>query len=267
MKSINYFCNDKDMFVAYDKLVKKMIGASIPKPLSGTLSGHAAGEPFDKNVYEEIKKRYPGKTFRQYEYLNNLFAKNPGKTSANDRNKLFPSEPLGFLLARGKTATAKWSKDNLFEEKQNDTADILIADKGKYEIIDIKTRNLSKVSQPPNIISAYKLAQLCVKILDNKKPEIFTISYFGVDWRLSGNRLVCEDAHYANLFKSDPKKLYINWAAAMQIQFYVCDLDQEFKGDMKSWAKAFLKHFTIQAQKRSEDMMTRFVGPFVRYTR
>ena len=253
------------MFIDYEKLARKMISASVPKPLSGTLSGHAAGEPFDKNVYSEIKKQYPGKTFRQYEYLNDLFTKNLDKTSVSDRNKLFPSETLGFLLARGKDATAKWSQDNLFEEKQNDTADILVADKGKYEIIDIKTRNLNKAAQPPNIISAYKLAQLCVKILDNKKPEIFTIGYFGVDWRLSGNKLICENAHYANLFKSDPEKLYINWAAAMQIQFYVCDLDQEFRGDMKSWAKSFLKHFTIQAKKRSEDMITRFVSPFGRY--
>jgi hypothetical protein len=33
-------------------------GTSVPKPLSGTLSGHAAGEPFDKHVYTEIKKQF-----------------------------------------------------------------------------------------------------------------------------------------------------------------------------------------------------------------
>ena len=38
------------MIVNYLKLVKKIKGASVPKPLSGTLSGHAAGEPFDKHV-------------------------------------------------------------------------------------------------------------------------------------------------------------------------------------------------------------------------
>lgn len=42
--------------VNYEKLIKKIIGSSIQKPLSGTLSGHAAGEPFDKHVYSEIKK-------------------------------------------------------------------------------------------------------------------------------------------------------------------------------------------------------------------
>ena len=46
------------MFVNYDNLKGKIIGTNVQKPLSGTLSGHAAGEPFDKHVYAEIKKLY-----------------------------------------------------------------------------------------------------------------------------------------------------------------------------------------------------------------
>jgi len=53
----------------------------------------------------------------------------------------------------------------LFDEKQNDTADILVVKDDFYEIIDIKTRNISKSAQPPNIISAFKLAQVCAKML------------------------------------------------------------------------------------------------------
>jgi len=44
------------MFVNYDNLRSKIIGTSVPKPLSGTLPGHAAGEPFDKHVYAKIKE-------------------------------------------------------------------------------------------------------------------------------------------------------------------------------------------------------------------
>jgi hypothetical protein len=44
------------MNINYDTLVASIKGASVPKPLSGTLSGHAVGEPFDKHVYSEIKK-------------------------------------------------------------------------------------------------------------------------------------------------------------------------------------------------------------------
>lgn len=32
------------MLVNYDKLKKAVINTSVPKPLSGTLSGHSAGE-------------------------------------------------------------------------------------------------------------------------------------------------------------------------------------------------------------------------------
>jgi type II restriction enzyme len=46
------------MIVNYANLIKKVKGTSVPKPLSGTLSGHAAGEPFDKHVYKEIYKNH-----------------------------------------------------------------------------------------------------------------------------------------------------------------------------------------------------------------
>ena len=64
------------MKVNYPKLIKKIKGASIPKPLLGTLSGHAAGEHLDKHVYKEIKKQFPSHTFWQNEFLNDLWSKN-----------------------------------------------------------------------------------------------------------------------------------------------------------------------------------------------
>ena len=253
------------MFVNYENLKKEIIGTSVTKPLSGTLSGHAAGEPFDKHVYAEIKKQFPTKTFRQYEYLNNLYTNNLDITSVNARNSLFKSPTVLFLLSRGKNATDKWSMETPFEEKQNDTADILVVENDKYEIIDIKTRNNSKTAQSPNIISAYKLAQLCAKMIDNEDYDTFTINYFEIDWDLEGDKLICTNAHNTNLFKAKPENLYINWAAAMQVQFHVCDLDQNFQGDMKQWAKEYLRHFVTQARKRSEDMIIKFVKPFEKY--
>jgi hypothetical protein len=253
------------MNVNYSKLVKSVKGTSIPKPLSGTLSGHAAGEPFDKHVYNEIKKQFPKNTFRQYEYLNDLFSKNPNVIGFEARQNLFNSPTVLFLLSRGKNATDKWSIENPFDEKQNDTADILVVKDGFYEIIDIKTRNISKSAQAPNIISAYKLAQVCAKMLDNKEFDNFTINYFEIDWLLDNDKLVCKDAHFACLFKCNPENLYINWAAAMQIQFHVCELDQSYKGSMKNWAKLYLKHFVTQAKKRADDMINKFVKPFEKY--
>ena len=253
------------MNVDYSKLAKSIKGTSVPKPLSGTLSGHAAGEPFDKHVYSEIKKQFPKNTFRQYEYLNDLFSKNPNVIGFQARQNLFNSPTVLFLLSRGKNATDKWSIENPFDEKQNDTADILVVKNDFYEIIDIKTRNVSKSAQPPNIISAFKLAQVCAKMLDNQEFDNFAINYFEIDWLLDNDKLVCQDTHLGCLFKAQPSDLYINWAAAMQIQFHVRDLDQSFNGTMESWAKSYLKHFVTQAKKRADDMIKKFVKPFEKY--
>ena len=104
--------------------------------------------------------------------------------------------------------------------------DILVVKDNFFEIIDIKTRNISKSAQAPNIISSYKLAQLCAKMIDNDEFDNFSINYFEIDWLLENNSLVCKDTHYGDLFKSHPSDLYINWAAAMQIQFHVSDLPE-----------------------------------------
>jgi type II restriction enzyme len=102
-------------------------------------------------------------------------------------------------------------------------------------------------------------------MLDNEEFDNFTITYFEIDWDLSDEKLICKDAHYAELFKAKPEDLYINWAAAMQIQFHVSDLEQDFSGDRKEWAKSYLKHFVTQAKKRANDMITKFVKPFEKY--
>jgi len=102
-------------------------------------------------------------------------------------------------------------------------------------------------------------------MIDNNEFDNFTIQYFGIDWELESGGLVCKNAHAVNLFKAEPILLYINWAAAMQIQFNVEDLDQSFKANMKQWARKYLKHFVAQAKQRTEDMIDRFVKPFEKY--
>jgi hypothetical protein len=253
------------MNINYTELIKKIKGTSVPKPLSGTLSGHAAGEPFDKHVYAEIKKKFPNNTFKHYEYLNDLYSKNAEIIGVKARQELFDSPSMLFLLSRGKEATKKWTLENPFDEKQNDTADIIVVKDGFFEVIDIKTRNLSKVAQAPNIISAWKIAQLCAIMIDNQEFERLSINYFEVDWLLENNELVCKNAYFASLFKSNPSNLYINWAAGMQLQFHVCDLDQDFGGTMEEWTKSYLKHFVEQVYVRSDYMIEKYAKPFEKY--
>lgn len=241
---------------------KSMIGKTVPMPLSGTLSGHAAGEPFDKLVYQLIKEQYPTSTYRQYEYLNELYGKNSTKLSYDERATLIESKTLQYLLNRGKSTTSTWSLEKLFEEKQNDTADIIVKGEEYYQLIDVKTVNTSKMAQPPNIISALKVANMCRLMLLNNEFDVHDIYYFEVQWKIASDVLECVDSCSRNLFKCNPSSLYINWAAALQIQFHVSSLKQDYNGTKEEWCREFLKIFVKQARARIEKMERDFVREF-----
>lgn len=254
--------------VDFASLVASMRNQTVDRPnkaSSGTLSGHAAGEPFEKKVYQKLKEKYPSKIFKQYEYLNDLYLRNPRHITMEQRYALLDSPTALFLLNRGDKATKEWSPTSIFEEKQNDTADILYYENGFYDIIDVKTRNRSKTAMSPNIISAYKLARMCALMIDNKEYENINVDYVEIDWIEQGRRLMCTDAHHGDLFKANPETLYINWAAAMQVQFHVSDLDQSWEGTREEWARHYLKVFVTSAEARCKKMHEMYVMPFLKY--
>lgn len=254
--------------VDYKAILKEMIGVVVERPnrsTAGTLSGHAAGEPFEKSVYQHLKQNYPNAIYKQFEYLNDLYLKHPKVISVEDRYALLDSPTALFLLSRGDKATREWSPTNIFEEKQNDTADILYYANGYYDLIDVKTRNVNKNAQPPNIISAYKLAKACANMIDNEEYDNIGINYIEIDWTDKGDKLQCIDSHYGDLFKAIPGKLYINWAAAMQIQFHIADLDQSWKGTREQWAREYIKVFVTSARHRVQKMEETYITPFMKY--
>lgn len=246
-------------------LMKNQIVERPNRASAGTLSGHAAGEPFEKSVYYMLKEMYPNNIFKQYEYLNDIFLRNPKHITVEQRYALLESPTALFLLSRGDKATKEWSPANIFEEKQNDTADILFYENGFYDIIDVKTRNISKSAQPPNIISAYKLAKMCALMIDNEEYDSINIDYVEIDWVESDSYLKCMTAHHGDLFKANPEELYINWAAAMQVQFHVCDLDQTWNGTKEEWARCYIKVFVTSAEQRCKKMHDMYVLPFLKY--
>lgn len=235
------------------------------KATHGTLSGHAAGEPFEKCVYHLLKDKYPNNIFKQYEYLNDMFLKHPKYITIEQRYALFNSPTALFLLSRGDKATKEWNPQNIFVEKQNDTADIVFYQNEVYDIIDVKTRNMDKKAMPPNIIFAYKLAKMCANMIDNEEYDSINIDYIEIDWVEEKDNLKCVNAHHGNLFKAHPEKLYINWAAAMQIQFHVCDLDQSWTGNKEQWARHYLKTFIASAEHRCQRMREMYIAPFLKY--
>ncbi len=214
-----------------------------------------------------LKGKYPQNIFKQFEFFNDIYLKNPQKISVEDRHALLDSPTALFLLSRGDNATREWSPENIFEEKQNDTADILYYDYTPihYDMIDVKTRNIRKRAQAPNIISAYKLAKVCAIMLDNAEYDKININYVEIDWQEEKDKLKCVDVHHGCLFKADPETLYINWAAAMQIQFHVCDLDQNWNGTMEQWARCYLKVFVNSAEARCKRMEENYIIPFLKY--
>jgi Restriction endonuclease HincII len=212
-------------------------------------------------ILNYFKEKNPNFSFLQHEVISDLFSRKPLKISADTRLKILNTPAVSFFLGIIKN----WSPESPFDEKQNDTADILLVRDGFYEIIDVKTRNTSKSAQPPNIISAYKLAQLCANMIDNQEFDNFSLNYVEIDWTLENQFLVCENAHSAALFSANPATLYINWAAAMQIQFHVCDLDQSFQESRAIWAKEYLRHFTAEARNRANYMIRKFAIPFEKY--
>lgn len=254
--------------VDFNSLVNSMKNQIVDRPnkaSSGTLSGHAAGEPFEKSVYRELKNVYPDKIFKQFEYLNDLYLRHPQHITVEQRYELLNSPTVLFLLSRGDKATKDWTPTSIFEEKQNDTADIIYHDDGFYDIIDIKTRNMSKAAMPPNIISAYKLAKMCALMIDNEEYANINIDYIEIDWVENGEHLLCTNAHHGDLFRANPEKLYINWAAAMQIQFHVCDLDQSWCGNMEDWARHYIRTFVKSAESRCQRMQDMYITPFLKY--
>ncbi len=250
------------MSIKFDKnYFNELLNLKINKP-KGQLSGHNSGEPFCEEIYKFLKKKNKISIFKQYEYLNDLLTKNKSKTTYQEREKLFPGT-FGFIINRGTVSLKTWSLENKFKEKQNDTADILHINKEVNTIIDVKTKNISKKGQPPNIISSYKMAQIAECLINNDDGNKIDINYVGVDWDLNNNYLDLKEIIVKDLFLINPDTIYINWAAALQIQFDVSNVDQSYTKNKKNWAKDYLRVYIASVQNRKKILDKKFIGPFL----
>lgn len=240
----------------YSKLIKNLqvlVGSTVPKP-SGTLAGHAAGLPFEKLVHERLVTTFQGRALRHFEFLNDVLSRHQ-KEDVAQRLEAHGPNSLQGLLCRGKAGVAAWTPSKPFEEKQNDTAETIISSDPIFDpnsshllLLDVKTYNAAKKGQPPNIISAGKLSEALASALEEGRVR-FDIVYVGVSWTVEDQTLRGNEISVVSLFKMDPK-LYVNWAAAEQIQFHPHLARQEFKGPREQWAKEFLEHFVESLERR-----------------
>ncbi len=239
-----------------DFLLKSLIGSTVVKPEGSTLAGHAAGLPFEDLVHETLVKGFGRKVQRHFEALNNIFLENQEQNNFEDRIKLLGPKSLQFLLKRGKKAMSEWSPSNLFEVKQDDTAESIIfpnsstrIDENGVLLIDVKTQDIGKKAQAPNIMSADKLARASVYALAEKEIP-FEILYVGVKWEKERSVLKCVDIKTISIMKIDPSDLYINWVAAQQIQFHPFEVNQDYQGNRKDWCRSYLKTFCESLESR-----------------
>jgi type II restriction enzyme len=242
-----------DDYSRLTKDLKTLVGTSVPKP-SGTLAGHAAGLPFEKLVHERLVTTFAGRALRHFEFLNDVLSRHENDSVAQ-RLEAFGPVSLQGLLCRGRTQMAQWTPSKLFDEKQNDTAETIISSDLVFDpnsshllLLDVKTYNAAKNGQPPNIISAGKLSEALASALEDGQLR-FDIVYVGVSWTVEGETLRGNEISVVSLFKMDPK-LYVNWAAAEQIQFHPHLAKQEFTGSREQWANEFLEHFVESLDRR-----------------
>lgn len=248
----------------FAKLTQTLKGKMINKP-SGQLSGHSVGTPIENTVYDEFRLIHKENSYKQYEFLNAMFSSKISKNLAQDTQKVFENKPACFLLLRGESAMKKFSLDNPFTEKQNDTADIIYFNGDTVVFIDVKSKNLNKTAQPPNIISGYKLAKLCDIMLNEENFESVRIFYIVISWNTTENHIKFKDISTIDLFKCQPSDLYINFTAGTQIQVDFTKMTTNYALDTRAWCLDYIRHYVSMAKQRIEYFREEYIKPFEKW--
>ena len=116
-----------------------------------------------------------------------------------------------------------------------------------------------KKSQQPNIISARKIKDIGLIAWETGSDLPLEILYLGIKFmpeEVDGRRMLrANECRAIDLFKTDPKEIYINWSAALQIQFYPLEVEQNFEGSNKEWLGMFLESYARSLEHRSNQQV------------
>lgn len=224
-------------------------------------SGHRIATPLEEEVYEALSKAYPGLTFKQHEALNDYLLQTVAQGRVPD-GFVFGNEAVDSLVNPGKKALSHWP-EKIVLGRQSDTADIvLFSDSALFDgssvfLIDVKSHDFGKNSQPPNIMSARKLAKVAEICLSKNIDPNFSLYYIDLGYRKKDAGVVVEDVRMVDMMKIPPldyngkgKPLYINWSAAIQVQFRPSEVSQDFQLSQKDWLAIFMKNYTSQKRDR-----------------
>lgn len=224
-------------------------------------SGHTVATPLEEEVYDALSKAYPELTFKQHEAVNEYLSQTVAQGRVPD-GFVFGNEAVDYLVNPGKKALSSWPEE-MVPGRQSDTADmVLFSDSSLFQgasvfLIDVKSHDLGKNSQPPNIMSARKLANLAEICLSKNIDPNFSMYYVDLGYRKKDAGVVVEDVRMVDMMKIPPldynnkgKPMYINWAAALQVQFRPSEVSQDFELSQKEWLAVFMKNYTSQKRDR-----------------
>lgn len=235
------------------------------------ISGHTAGTAYEDMAMSELHGVLDGRLYRQHDVINKVLLDSPAALTAAERESLLGPPGQSRLLRRAPSAMEKWSHDNMFTYKQNDTADGVVLPVGaplsnptendRLLLLDVKSHNSERSSQAPNIISSKKLYEAGFEAVAHAKKEkraflTFDMLYVFLSWEMQGGAMLCNKSEVISLFKTDPSSLRINWAAGGQIQFHPCDVDQSWNGTSVEWMMTYLGHRNLSRERyvsRSRD--------------
>lgn len=229
--------------------------------LNQETSGHRIATPLEEEVYDALSKTYPGLAFKQHEAVNEYLSQAVTRDKVSD-DFIFGNEAIDYLVNPGNKALSHWP-EKIVPGRQSDTADIvLFSDSALFDgssvfLIDVKSHDLGKNSQPPNIMSARKLAKVAEICLSKNIDPNFSLYYIDLGYRKKDAGVVVEDVRMVDMMKIPPldyngkgKPLYINWSAAIQVQFRPSEVSQDFELSQKDWLAIFMKNYTSQKRDR-----------------
>jgi hypothetical protein len=185
----------------------------------------------------------------------------PGFSSKDVKNIIFKETWWGsYVVSESQLeAVLKGKKPPIYQQS---LADVIIfygedisRDLNDVLIINVKSHDESKLSRPPNIISALRVLEFGKDLLmkAQRYPDFIdkaNIIFVGIYYSIKDNHVYVIDVHVKDFFKLDVTRMpQINFDAAIQIQWHVRDMVENPAIDKLTFLENLAKKYLIEWQR------------------
>ena len=236
------------IFSFLEKELPKLHNKKISGLSSYSKATSGSGSIVEDWLLDQLKntKNSPFRALSTVEFLTELFNCIQVKNKIGKEQLAEIQNTWWFsAFATVKTHMKSYANEKPLEASQQDGADMvlfygknIVEDMNKLIIINAKSHNKTKKSQAPNIVSVERLVANQLAIIDNfpldkekqnklfsyRKYWIIAIDYIPVSD--SSSESLVSHIHLKDLYKTDGRKIYINFAAALQLQKHPHDMPQ-----------------------------------------